>query len=184
MPTFFESSAGFRAWLARNADSADELEVGYYKRESGQKSITWSESVDEALCFGWIDGVRTRIDERSYKIRFTPRGPNSIWSAINIEKVRVLEAAGRVTPAGLAAFARRGENKSRTYSYEQAKVAELDADQTREFKQHKAAWSHFQAEPPSYRHMAAWYVISAKRPETREARLGKVIAASARRQRI
>jgi uncharacterized protein YdeI (YjbR/CyaY-like superfamily) len=184
MPTFFESSAGFRAWLARNADSADELEVGYYKSESGQKSITWSESVDEALCFGWIDGVRTRIDERSYKIRFTPRRPDSIWSAINIEKVRVLEAAGRMTPAGLAAFARRDKNKSRTYSYEQAKVAELDLDQTREFKRHKAAWSHFQAEPPSYRHMAAWYVISAKRPETREARLEKVIAASARRQRI
>ena len=146
--------------------------------------MTWSESVDEALCFGWIDGVRTRIDDDSYKIRFSPRKPTSVWSAINVEKVRALQVDGRMTRAGLDAFARRNEEKSRTYSDEQAKRAELGAAQVAEFKRNRKAWRFFEAQPPSYRHMAAWYVISAKRPETRHARLTRIIEASASGVRI
>jgi uncharacterized protein YdeI (YjbR/CyaY-like superfamily) len=146
--------------------------------------MTWSESVDEALCFGWIDGVRTRIDEHSYKIRFSPRKPRSIWSAINVEKVRVLQAAGRMTKAGLDAFARRSEDRSRAYSYEQAKQAVLEPAQEAEFKKNRKAWKFFEAQPPSYRRMAAWYVVSAKRPETRQTRLTKVIQGSADGVRI
>jgi uncharacterized protein YdeI (YjbR/CyaY-like superfamily) len=141
--------------------------------------MTWSESVDEALCYGWIDGVRTRIDKHSYKIRFSPRKSTSIWSSVNIEKVKVLQATGRMTQAGLDAFARRNEEKSRTYSYEQVKRAELEPTHMAEFQRNKKAWEFFKAQPPSYRHMAAWYVISAKRPETRNARLAKVIEVSA-----
>ena len=120
MAKFFETPAMFRAWLARHGARESELIVGFYKRKTGYQSMSWSESVDEALCFGWIDGVRTRIDEHSYQIRFSPRKPKSIWSAINIEKVSMLEAAGRMTKAGLDAFARRSKDKSRAYSYEQA----------------------------------------------------------------
>jgi uncharacterized protein YdeI (YjbR/CyaY-like superfamily) len=184
MPTFFKTAAEFRGWLARHGAIELELVVGFYKRESGRPSMTWSESVDEALCFGWIDGVRTRIDEHSYKIRFSPRKPTSIWSAINVEKIRVLQAAGRMTKAGLDAFARRSEDKSRAYSYEQAKRAVLEPVQEAEFKKNKKAWKFFEAQPPSYRRMAAWYVVSAKRPETRQTRLTKVIQASANGVRI
>ena len=184
MPTFFKTPGKFRAWLAQHSAIESELVVGFYKRESGRPSMTWSESVDEALCFGWIDGVRTRIDEHSYKIRFSPRKPTSIWSAINVEKVRVLQAAGRMTKAGLDAFARRNEDRSRAYSYEQAKRAVLEPAQEAEFKKNKKAWKFFEAQPPSYRRMAAWYVVSAKRPETRQTRLTKVIQASANGVRI
>jgi uncharacterized protein YdeI (YjbR/CyaY-like superfamily) len=184
MPTFFKAPAEFRAWLARHGAIESELVVGFYKRESGRPSMTWSESVNEALCFGWIDGVRTRIDEHSYKIRFSPRKPTSIWSAINIKKVRALRAAGRMTNAGVDAFARRSEERSRAYSYEQAKRAVLEPAQEAEFKKNKKAWKFFEAQPPSYRRMAAWYVVSAKRPETRQTRLTKVIHASANGVRI
>ena len=184
MLTFFKTPAEFRAWLARHGAVESELVVGFYKRESGRPSMTWSESVDEALCFGWIDGVRTRIDEHSYKIRFSPRKPTSIWSAINVEKVRVLQAAGRMTKAGLDAFARRSEERSRAYSYEQTKRAVLEPAQEAKFKKNKKAWKFFEAQPPSYRRMAAWYVVSAKRPETRQIRLTKVIQASANGARI
>jgi uncharacterized protein YdeI (YjbR/CyaY-like superfamily) len=184
MPTFFETPAKFRAWLKRHGSTETELVVGFYKLGSGRASMTWSESVDEALCYGWIDGVRTRIDQHSYKIRFSPRKPTSIWSAINIEKVKILQAAGRMTQAGLDAFARRREEKSRTYSYEQAKRAELEPEQVTEFQRNKKAWRFFKAQPRSYRHMTAWYVISAKRPETRKARLARVIEVSAGAARL
>jgi uncharacterized protein YdeI (YjbR/CyaY-like superfamily) len=184
MPTFFKTPAKFRAWLARHGARESELVVGFYKRDSGRPSMTWSESVDEAFCFGWIDGVRTRIDEHSYKIRFSPRKPTSIWSAINVEKVRVLQAAGRMTKAGLDAFARRNEARSRAYSYEQAKRAVIEPTQEAEFKKNKKAWKFLQAQAPSYRRMAAWYVVSAKRPETRQTRLTKIIQASANGVRI
>jgi uncharacterized protein YdeI (YjbR/CyaY-like superfamily) len=184
MVKFFETPAMFRAWLARHGARESELIVGFYKRKTGYQSMSWSESVDEALCFGWIDGVRTRIDEHSYQIRFSPRKPKSIWSAINIEKVSMLEAAGRMTKAGLDAFARRSKDKSRAYSYEQAKRASLEPAQEAEFKKNKKSWKFFQAQPPSYRHMAAWYVVSAKRPETRQARLTKIIQASRNGVRI
>ncbi len=184
MPTFFETPAKFRAWLKRHGAGESELVVGFYKKGSGRPTITWPESVDEALCFGWIDGVRNRIDQHSYKIRFSPRRPSSIWSAINVEKVRNLQAAGRMTAAGLEAFARRDERKSRAYSYEQAKRAELEAAQEAEFRMNKKAWTYFQAQSPSYRHMAAWYVVCAKRAETRQARLARVIEVSAKGLRL
>jgi uncharacterized protein YdeI (YjbR/CyaY-like superfamily) len=183
-PTFFDSPAELRAWFQRHGTSETELIVGYYKRGSGRPSITWPESVDEALCFGWIDGVRTRIDDVSYKIRFTPRRPTSTWSAINIAKVDALQSAGRMTSPGLDAFARRNEEKSRTYAYEQAKHAQLEPAQEAEFRKKRKAWRFFEAQPPSYRHRAAWYVISAKRADTRQARLAKVIDASAQGLRI
>lgn len=178
MPKFFETPAKFRAWLQKHGASEKELIVGFYKRDTGLSSMTWQESVDEALCVGWIDGVRTRIDDRSYKIRFSPRRPTSMWSAINIERVRVLQGAGRMTRAGLDAFARRSEEKSRQYAYEQVRRAEFESAQEAEFRKHRKAWKYFQAQAPSYRHMVAWYVISAKRPETRQARLAKVIEVS------
>jgi len=184
MAKFFKTPGKFRAWLARHGAIKSELIVGFYKRQSGHPSMTWSESVDEALCFGWIDGIRARIDEHSYKIRFSPRKRTSIWSAINIEKVRALQAAGRMTKAGLDAFARRSEDKSRAYSYEQAKRAVFEPEQESEFKKNKQAWKFFEAQPPSYRHMAAWYVVSAKRPETRQTRLARIIQASRNGVRI
>ena len=178
MPRFFETPAKFRAWLRKHGASEKELIVGFYKRGTGLPSMTWQESVDEALCMGWIDGIRTRIDDQSYKIRFSPRRPTSMWSAINIERVRVLQGEGRMTRAGLDVFARRSEEKSRTYAYEQAKRAEFEPALESKFRKHKKAWKFFQAQAPSYRHMAAWYVTSAKRPETRQTRLAKVIALS------
>lgn len=184
MPTFFETAAKFRAWLERHGETETELVVGLYKRGSGRPSITWPESVDAALCFGWIDGVRKRLDGVSYTIRFTPRRAGSVWSAINIDKVRKLQAAGRMTEAGLAAFARRDEEKSRTYSYEQVKCAELEPEQEAAFRKNKPAWKFFESQPPSYRHMVAWYVTSAKRLETRQVRLAKVIEASAAGRRV
>jgi uncharacterized protein YdeI (YjbR/CyaY-like superfamily) len=183
-PTYFESPSKLRAWFQRHGSSETELIVGFYKRGCGRASITWPESVDEALCFGWIDGVRARIDDVSYKIRFTPRRPTSTWSAINIAKVRALKAAGRMTQPGLDAFARRREEKSGTYAYEQAKHAQLEPAQEAEFRKNRKAWRFFEAQAPSYRHRVAWYVISAKRPVTRQARLAKVIEASASGLRI
>lgn len=184
MPTFFATPARFRAWLKKHAASESELIVGFHKRESGLPSMTWQESVDEALCVGWIDGVRTRIDHQSYKIRFSPRRTTSTWSAINIERVGVLQAQGRMTRAGLDAFARRSEEKSRTYAYEQVKRAEFGPEQEAVFRKNRKAWTFFQAQAPSYRHMAAWYVMSAKRPETRQARLARVIEVSAQGLRL
>jgi uncharacterized protein YdeI (YjbR/CyaY-like superfamily) len=183
-PSFFANAAGFRSWLAEHGATASELVVGFHKRGSGRQSMTWSEAVDEALCFGWIDGVRTRIDEHAYRIRFSRRRPGSVWSAINIDKALALQAAGRMMPDGLEAFARRNEEKSRIYSYEQVKRAEFEPAQMAEFRKHRKAWQFFEAQPPGYRHLAAWFVVSAKRPQTRQARLAKLIDASARGQRI
>lgn len=184
MPTFFETPAQFRAWFAQHAATESELIVGFYKRDSGKPSITWPESVDEALCAGWIDGVRTRIDDEAYKIRFTPRKTTSTWSAFNIERVRVLTLEGRMTEAGLAAFAHRREAKSKIYSYEQAETANLAPEDAAQFRKHKAAWKFFEAQPPGYRHQMVWRIVSAKRPTTREARLQKLIEASANGQRL
>lgn len=184
LPTFFETPAAFRAWLRKHAAKATELIVCFHKRESGRPCMTWQESVDEALCVGWIDGVRTRIDEVSYKIRFSPRRPSSIWSAINIARVQVLQGEGRMTPAGLAAFERRSEAKSRIYAYEQVKRAELLPAQEAEFRRHRKAWQFFQAQAPSYRHRMAWSVTSAKREATRALRLARLIEASAKGLRL
>jgi len=177
-PLFFETPASFRTWLDRHGATASELVVGFYKRGTGRPSLTWPESVDEALCHGWIDGVRKRIDEHAYQIRFTPRKPGSTWSAINIERMRVLEGEGRVTAAGVAALAHRKEAKSRTYSYEQTETAVLARQELALFRKHKAAWTFFEAQPPGYKHQMIWRIVSAKKPETRASRLAKLIEAS------
>lgn len=183
-PRFFKTPSAFHAWLEKHAATHTELVVGFYKRESGVASITWPESVDEALCFGWIDGVRTRIDDERYKIRFTPRKPTSTWSAINIAKVQMLQREGRMQPAGLAAFGHRKEAKSRTYAYEQAEAARLDAAEQALFRKRRAAWKFFQAQPPGYQHQMIWRIVSAKRPATRAARLEKLIEASTQGERV
>jgi uncharacterized protein YdeI (YjbR/CyaY-like superfamily) len=182
-PIFFSSPMHFRKWLAQNHASATELWVGYHKKDSGRPSITWPESVDEALCFGWIDGIRKSVDSTRYKIRFTPRRSTSIWSAINIRRVQVLRADDRMQPAGLKAFAARRENTSGIYSYEQRR-AELEKPYQSMLKKNKAAWDFFQVQPPSYRKRIAWWIISAKREETRLSRLQKLIEAFARRDRL
>lgn len=184
MPTFFQTPAAFRAWFAQHAATESELLVGFYKRDSGHASITWPESVDEALCVGWIDGVRKRVDDQAYTIRFTPRKTTSIWSAINIERVRVLTLEGRMTEAGLKAFAHRREAKSKIYAYEQAETAALSPQEELLFRKSKAAWKFFEAQPPGYRHQMVWRIVSAKRPATREARLLKLITASGNGQRL
>lgn len=182
-PRFFRTPARFRAWLHANHATATELWVGFYKRDSGKPSITWPESVDEALSYGWIDGIRKSIDDASYVIRFTPRKPASIWSDVNIAKARRLIEQGRMAPAGLAAWERRDEKRSGIYAFER-KAAVLDADAERLFRNNHAAWQFFQEQPPYYRRVAAHYVASAKRPETRARRLDTLIVYSARRERL
>ncbi len=178
MPRFFNTADAFRAWLAKYSDSKSELVVGFHKRDSDRPSMTWSESVDEALCYGWIDGVRANIDEDSYQIRFTPRKLSSTWSAINIEKVRVLEEQGRLTSAGREAFSHRTEAKSRTYSYEQRVEVPLSLEELAQFRKNRVAWRFFEAQPPGYRRLVIHRIVSAKRPETRQGRLAKLIEAS------
>ena len=181
---FFSTPVGFRQWLMKNHARAGELWVGYYRKDSGRPSVTWPESVDEALCFGWIDGIRKKVDHESYKIRFTPRRAKSTWSAVNIARVAVLTCEGRMQPAGIAAFARREENNSRRYSFENRAAAKLAAADEQEFRRHRAAWDFFQAQPAGYRRLAAWWVISAKRPETRRKRLERLIQQSLAKRRI
>jgi uncharacterized protein YdeI (YjbR/CyaY-like superfamily) len=184
MPTFFETPDDFRAWLERHHESESELLVGFYKKGSGRPSITWPESVAEALCFGWIDGVRRGIDADSYSIRFTPRKPSSNWSKVNIDKVAELAEQGRMWPAGEAAFERRSEARSAIYAYEQRKAAAFDPGQEREFRAHEGAWGFFQSQPAGYRQTATYWVISAKREETRRKRLATLIQDSANGLRL
>ena len=182
-PKFFPNPSGFRKWLAANHAKSKELWVGFYKKDSGKPSINWPESVDEALCFGWIDGIRKRIDEESYVIRFSPRKPTSIWSAVNIRNAEKLKKEKRMQPTGLKAYAARKENRSGIYSYEQ-RSAELVEPYAAKFKRKKSAWQFFQSQPPGYRKMMNWYVVSAKQEETRLKRLEKLIEASTRGQRL
>ena len=182
-PNYFRTLPDFRKWLEKNHATATELWVGFYKKDSGKASITWPESVDEALCFGWIDGIRKRVDKISYKIRFTPRRRGSTWSAINIKRARELSQEKRMQPAGSKAFAVRIENKSGIYSYEQRPV-ELPELYAKALKKNRAAWNFFKAQPPSYRKMISWYIVSAKKEETRRMRLRKLIVASAKRKRL
>ncbi|MDX2220025.1 MAG: YdeI/OmpD-associated family protein [Burkholderiales bacterium] len=183
-PKFFPESKAFRTWLESNAATAPELLVGFHKVGSGKPSMTWSESVDEALCFGWIDGVTKRIDDASYTVRFTPRKPTSIWSKVNIAKYHKLEAEGRMTPAGAKAFALRSETKSGVYSFEQPGMPELSAAELRVFKRNKAAWKFFEATPPGYRKTVLHWVTTAKREETRASRLARLIEACAAGERL
>ncbi len=158
--------------------------MGFMKIGSGQPSVTWPASVDEALCVGWIDGVRHRIDDERYRIRFTPRRAGSHWSAINIARIAVLQTEGRMQPAGLAAFQRRTEAKSRKASYEQETEAIFDVSDAKQFKQNRAAWAFFDAQPSGYRQRMTWWVISAKQLPTRQKRLLRLIAASADATRL
>lgn len=183
-PVFFATPAAFRAWLRRHGATAAELVVGFHKLASGRPSLTWPQSVDEALCEGWIDGVRKRIDDTSYQIRFTPRKASSHWSAVNIERVRVLTAEGRMRPAGLAAFARRTKEKSRRASYEQQAPVALTPAEEKCFRAHRAAWAFFEKQPAGYRKQMVWWIVTAKKPETRERRLAVLIEASAQSKRL
>jgi uncharacterized protein YdeI (YjbR/CyaY-like superfamily) len=183
-PVYFAHADGFRAWLAAHAHAESELLVGFRKVGSGLPSMRWSESVDQALCYGWIDGVRKRIDADSYTIRFTPRLPRSIWSAVNIEKVAALRVMKLMTPAGEAAFARRSEERSLVYSHERAAPAELTPEETAAFRGNAVAWAYFDACPPGYRRRMLHLVVSAKRRETRAGRLAKLVAACAAGQRM
>jgi uncharacterized protein YdeI (YjbR/CyaY-like superfamily) len=184
MPIFFVAAGDFAAWLEQHGAAKTEFVVGYYKRASKRPSMTWAESVDAALCYGWIDGVRKRIDEHSYQIRFTARKPTSIWSHINIKRALVLQREGKMREAGLKAYSHRREDKSRIYSYEQRKTAALARSDELRFRKAKAAWKFFEAQPPSYRQLVIWRIVSAKRPETRERRLADLIKASQERRRL
>jgi uncharacterized protein YdeI (YjbR/CyaY-like superfamily) len=180
---YFASSADFREWLESNHTASSELLVGFHKKSSGKASITYPEALDEALCFGWIDGVRKSIHADAYSIRFTPRKSKSQWSLVNIKRVQQLSATGRMHAAGLRAF-ERAEQQKRKYSYEQRHEARLSADDKRRFRASTNAWEFFQSQPPGYRRTATFWVVSAKRPETHERRLGLLISASAQARRI
>jgi uncharacterized protein YdeI (YjbR/CyaY-like superfamily) len=175
---FFETAAEWRAWLEANHDIATEVEVGFHRRASGLPSMTWSEAVDEALCFGWIDGVRHSIDETSYRNRFTPRKPTSTWSRVNIAKVEALEAAGKMTDAGRAAFARRTEARSGIYSFEGDRADVLPEPYASALAADQAAAADFAARPRWYRRAVVHWVTSAKREATRERRLAQLVESS------
>lgn len=183
-PTHFASPAAFRRWLAAHRASASELWVGFHKKGSGKPSITWPEAVDEALCVGWIDGIRRSLGPDAYMIRFTPRRPGSTWSAVNVKRMQALIAEGRARPAGLAAFERRRAERSGTYSYENRARAALSAEEAAAFRAVRGAWEFFSTQPPSYRKTAIWLLVSAKRPETRQRRLRQLIECSAAGERI
>ena len=176
-PTFFETPEAFRAWLEENHETAIELSVGFRKKVTGQASITWPQAVDQALCFGWIDGVRHSIDEDSYRIRFTPRRPKGIWSQMNIRRIEELQALGLVHPAGLAAF-EAGKGRTNEYSHERGAQVFSEAE-TAKFQANAPAWANFQAFPPSYRKVAIHRVVSAKGAETRARRMAILIDACA-----
>lgn len=182
-PRFFKTPSDLRKWFEVHHDSTPELWVGFYKKDSGKPSITWPQSVDEALCFGWIDGIRKSIDDFSYKIRFTPRKARSTWSAVNIKRVEELVNQGLMRPAGLKAFEARRKNRSGIYSYEQ-RSPELPVQYEKKLKKNVAAWKFFQAQPPSYRKAANWYVLSARKEETRLKRLDQLIEDSGQGRRI
>jgi uncharacterized protein YdeI (YjbR/CyaY-like superfamily) len=183
-PTFFSTPADFRAWLKAYHDKFQELFIGFHKKSSGKPSITWPESVDAALCFGWIDGVRKSIDETSYTICFTPRRPPSTWSSINIKRVQQLKKMGLMHPAGLKAFAARSAKKSGIYSYERRKNARFTCEQEKQFRANKPAWEFFRSQAPWYQRVTTYWVISAKREETRRTRLSVLIEYSQNRRSI
>lgn len=182
-PKFFAAPGDLRKWFEKNHDKETELSVGFYKKGSGKPSITWPESVDQALCFGWIDGVRHRIDDEAYKIRFTPRKPRSIWSSVNIKRMGELIEEGLVQQAGLEAYAKRDEGRSRVYSFEQENI-QLEKAQEAKFKKNKKAWKFFESQPPSYRKPALWWVVSAKQDATRTRRLEALIKDSENGERL
>jgi uncharacterized protein YdeI (YjbR/CyaY-like superfamily) len=178
-PKFFKDQAAFRKWLAANHDKKSELLVGFYKKDSGKKSITYPEALDEALCFGWIDGVRRRIDEVSYSNRFSPRRPRSIWSLVNIRHVERLKKTGMMKEPGLAAFEKREDKRTGIYSFENEQK-EFAPEFEKQFQAHKKAWEFFCKQPPYYVKVSKHYVMSAKKEETRQRRLQQIIDDSAK----
>jgi uncharacterized protein YdeI (YjbR/CyaY-like superfamily) len=179
----FASAGDFRRWLEVNHATSAQLFVGFCKKSSGRPSIAYSEALDEALCFGWIDGVRKNVDAETYVIRFTPRKAKSQWSAVNIKHVQRLSAAGRMHGSGLKAF-EGAEQQKRKYSYEQRHASRFSAENERQFRSHSGGWEFFQSQPEGYRKTARFWVVSAKREETRQRRLGILISASANGRRI
>jgi uncharacterized protein YdeI (YjbR/CyaY-like superfamily) len=180
---FFTYPAEFSQWLTDNHDKASELWLGFYKKQSGKTGMTYAEALDEALCFGWIDGIRNRVDEISYTSRFTPRRPNSNWSMVNTRRAEELIELGRMQPAGLKAFQERDRSKTGSYSFEEENRS-LAAVYEAQFKTNSTAWNFFQAQPPGYRKTASWWVMSAKREETRLRRLARLIEDSERGVRL
>jgi len=183
-PTFFPTPADFRAWLDSNHGAAAELLVGFHKKGSGKPSITLPESVDEALCFGWIDGVRRSLGETAYTIRFTPRRPTSVWSAVNVARVAELTRLGRMREAGLRAFSLRTPERTGIYAFERREKARLSKAQQRRLRANRAAAAFFDSQPPGYRATATHWIVSAKQPATQERRLSQLIADSAAGLRI
>ena len=180
----FKTPAAFRAWLEKNHASEIELTVVHYKKSAGKLAMTYAEAVDEALCFGWIDGVVNRIDDERYCHRFTPRKPGSIWSLVNVKNIERLTKAGRMRPAGIAAFEARRADKTGIYAFEREQPATFSDAQLAQFKNNKAAWQFWTAPPPGYQRVCTHWVASAKREETRERRLASLIAASVRGERL
>jgi uncharacterized protein YdeI (YjbR/CyaY-like superfamily) len=181
-PTFFATPAEWRAWLEAHHATASEISVGFWKVGSGKASMTWPESVDEALAFGWIDAVRHRIDDEAYRIRFVPRKPGGIWSQVNVKRFAELKAQGRIAPAGEAAF-EIGKHRTGLYSYERP-ASELGREQLREFQANAKAWAFFQAQPPGYRKLTIHRVLAGKTPGTQAKRLALLIDASAQSRRM
>jgi uncharacterized protein YdeI (YjbR/CyaY-like superfamily) len=181
-PTFFPTEADFRRWLEANHETAPELLVGFWKKSTGRPSIDWPQARDQALCFGWIDGVRHSLGEEAYTIRFTPRRKGSIWSKVNVARYEALTAEGLMTPAGVQAY-EENKGKSGLYSYEKP-LAPLAADEEQSFRRNKAAWSHWESQPPGYRKLVLNWITTAKKPETRAKRLATLIEDSAGGRRI
>ncbi len=178
-PRYFRSPDGFRRWLEKSGATTPELWVGFYNQRSGRTGMTYKQGVDEALCFGWIDGLRKSVDDGRYKVRFTPRKPKSIWSNVNVKRIQELIARGRVTPAGREAFGRRDPARSGVYSFER-EAAELGPAFERTFRADRRAWAYFQSRPPWYRRLCAFWVVNAKKDETRSRRLATLIERSAK----
>ena len=182
-PTFFPTPADFRAWLKKNHNKESVLWVGYYKKATGKPSVTWEETVDEALCYGWIDGVRRAVDDESYVIRFTPRKPKGVWSRRNIERVEALKAGGRMRNAGLGAYAHKDVHPDSGYAVGDRPKA-LPKEMIAEFKKHPEAWAFYESQPSGYRKQTTAWATSAKREETRQRRLATLIDDSANGLRI
>lgn len=183
-PIFFDSPDSFRRWLEKNHATSQELYVGYHKVHTGRPSLTWAQSVDEALCFGWIDGIRRSLGAEGYMIRFTPRRKQSIWSRVNLKRVPELIEEGRMTKSGLAAYERRNPEKTNKYAFEQRETARLLPAMVKKFRTNPKAWAFFQAQPPGYRRLLAFYVVSAKQYATRLRRLDRLIGDSAAGRRV
>jgi uncharacterized protein YdeI (YjbR/CyaY-like superfamily) len=182
-PTFFKTPAAFRKWLRQHHKKSPELWVGFHKKASTKPSITYPEALDEALCFGWIDGLRKSVDDDSYKIRFTPRKPSSIWSNVNVGHVERLKKEGRMQPAGLEAYDAKDPKRTGIYAFEN-RPKELSAEYDKQFRANKSAWTFFEKQPPYYKRLMIFRVMSAKREETRQRRLDQLISSAAKGERL